>query len=123
MVGGRFVVHVVRSVEHPFQQIPHLNVPLPLVPVPRATLLCPAAPPLVLPPFPIPDPARLPLVFALPRPGAMLCLELAAEGGAEYLLAGLLLVGGFSTKDVSVVRNVASVSGGALRSRYGDSWV
>ena len=53
----------------------------------------------------------------------MVCLELAAEGGAEYLLAGLLLVGGCSTKLVSVVRNVASVSGGALRSRKGDSWV
>ena len=51
----------------------------------------------------------------------MVCRELVAEGGAEYLLGGLLLVGGFSTKEVSVVRKVASVSGGALRSRYGDS--
>jgi len=51
-------------------------------------------------------------------------LELAADGGAEYLLAGLLLVGGFSTNVVSVVRNVASVSAEAPptgRSREGES--
>lgn len=61
----------------------------------------------------------MPLDPALPRPDVPLpdvaaALELAVEGGTElYLLLGLPLVGGFMTKEVSVVRNVASVSGGA----------
>lgn len=63
------------------------------------------------------DPALLPLAPAVPRPVPVVCRELDAEGGAEYLLEGLLLVGGFSTNEVSVVKKVASASGGALRSR------
>ena len=103
-------------------QQPHyyLMTPLPLaipLPTPLPALL--AAVPLALPPLPIPLPA-LPLAAA-PRPGAMDCLELVAEGGAEYLLAGLPLVGGFSTNDVSVVRNVASGSV-VVRSRKGEFW-
>ena len=96
----------------------HLPTPLPLVPlpIPLPPLAVPAVPP--LPPRAIPLPP-LPLV-AVPRPGVPVCLELVAEGGAEYLLAGLLLVGGFSTNDVSVVRKVASGSA-VLRSRNGES--
>ena len=97
-------------------------VPLPLgmpLPTPLAPRVVPgAAPPLVLPPLPIPD-CALPLAIP-PRPGAIECRELAAEGGAEYLLGGLPLVGGFSTNDVSVVRKVASTSV-ACRSRNGES--
>ena len=100
----------------------HLITPLPLatpLPTPLPALILPvAAPPLVLPPRPIPELA-LPLAV-VPRPGAIDCRELFAEGGAEYLLAGFPLVGGFSTKDVSVVRNVASEST-MFRSRKGDS--
>lgn len=66
------------------------------------------------------DPA-LPLP-AVPLPDAPAPLELAVEGGTElYLLLGLLLVGGFMTKEVSVVKNVASVSGGgAVRCGKGE---
>lgn len=37
-----------------------------------------------------------------------------ADGTLLYLLGGFDVVGGCSTKDVSVVRNVASTSGGAV---------
>lgn len=98
------------------QDCPHLA-PRPLG-TPRAIPLpLPAAPPLVplvLDPRAIPlPPARL--LPVVPRPAAA-PLEVAVEGGTElYLLLGLLLVGGFITNEVSVVRNVASVSGGAVR--------
>lgn len=55
-----------------------------------------------------------------PLLGAVVDLEVFAEAGAEYLLAGFTLVGGFSTNDVSVVRNVASWSAG-VRSLKGES--
>lgn len=59
---------------------------------------------------------------AVPLPDAAAPLELAVEEGTElYLLLGLLLVGGFMTKEVSVVKNVASVSGGgAVRCGKGE---
>ena len=87
----------------------HLFSPRPLgtpLPTPLPALADPGTPPLVLVFLAIPDPAA-PLAPD-PRPGAVLCRDPRADGGAEYLLGGLLLVGGFSTKDVSVVRNVAS---------------
>lgn len=79
-------------------------------------------PPLVLPPLELPDLptplATLPLVP--PLLGRPDCLAL---GGAEYLLEALELVGGFSTKDVSVVMNVASASPPPCeRSRKGEFW-
>jgi hypothetical protein len=49
-----------------------------------------------------------------------------ADGGAEYFVDGLELVGGFSTNEVSVVMKVASASppGPGVRSRKGEfcSW-
>ena len=99
----------------------HLVKPLPL-PTPLATRLAvppvPGAPPRVLPLLAMPE-AALPLVDP-PRPGTVVCLDLVADGGMEYLLAVLLLAGGFSTNEVSVVMNVASVSA-AVRSRKGES--
>ena len=87
----------------PLPTTPPLPTPLPALPVPVA------APPLATPPLPIPLPTLpiLPLPPALPRPGIEDCLD---PGGAEYLLTGFTLVGGFSTNEVSVVRNVASIS-------------
>lgn len=64
----------------------------------------------------------LPLPPAAPLPDAPVPLEVAVEGGTElYLLLGLLLVGGFMTNEVSVVKKVASVSGGgAVRCGNGE---
>jgi hypothetical protein len=87
-------------------------VPLPL-PTPLAT---PPLAPLVVPVLVIP-PLAMPLPLApLLADGAPLVLPLAgvlADGTLLYLLGGLDVVGGCSTKDVSVVRKVASTSGGA----------
>ena len=104
---ARVTVHI--SYHH------HLTLPLPLpTPLPLATLLAPLAP-LVLPApgTPLPRPTPRP-----PRPGVVLGRD---AGVAEYLLAGLLLVGGFSTKLVSVVKNVASTSGGGAFCLKGES--
>lgn len=93
----------------------HLTTPLPLVeeplPTPPPALALPAeAPPLVPVALATPD---APLPPAVPRDGTIVCLEPLADAGAEeYLEAGLELVGGFSTKDVSVVKKVASTSAG-----------
>lgn len=64
-------------------------------------------------PLPMPLPPLAPLAAAPPRalPGAVDCREDRTEGGTLlYLLAGFELVGGFSTNEVSVVKNVASGS-------------
>lgn len=103
---------------------PPLPLPLPN-PVPLPTPL-PGLPPLLPMPRPMPLPA-LPLPAVPPRPAPIMADCLPPEGGAEYLLAGLILVGGLSTNDVSVVKNVASVSTlppPVGRSRKGDwpSW-
>jgi len=50
------------------------------------------------------------------------CRALDADGWTEeYLLVVLILVGGFSTNEVSVVRKVASVVSAPARSRKGES--
>ena len=100
----------------------HLVPPRPLgtpLPIPLPALGTPEPPPLILVLRAMPELA-VPLVVAPPLPGAIVCREPLAEGGPEYLLAGLLLVGGFSTNDVSVVKKVASSAAG-MRSRNGES--
>lgn len=96
---------------------PHLVpavVPLPL-PTPLATP--PLAPLVVLVIPPLAMPLPLAPLLADGACGPPLVLPLAgalADGTLLYLLGGLDVVGGWSTKVVSVVRNVASISGGAL---------
>lgn len=87
--------------------------PLPLPPLtPPATRPPPVPTPRVLPPRPIP----LPLAPLAPaRDGSIDGRELLVGRGAENFDV-LVLVGGFSTKVVSVVRNVASTSEGGARS-------
>jgi hypothetical protein len=62
--------------------------------------------PLPLAPLPAVEADAPPLV--LPLAGVL------ADGTLLYLLGGLDVVGGFSTNEVSVVRKVASTSGGAV---------
>jgi len=62
----------------------------------------------VLPPLAPPLPGA-----GTPVPLPPLPAGVRADGTLLYLLGGLEVVGGFSTKDVSVVRKVASTSGGA----------
>ena len=62
--------------------------------------------PLPLAPLPVVEADAPPLV--LPLAGVL------ADGTLLYLLGGLDVVGGCSTNDVSVVRKVASTSGGAV---------
>jgi hypothetical protein len=89
-------------------------VPLPL-PTPLATPpLAPLAEP-VIPPRAIPLPlAPLPAVEADAPPLVLPLAGVLADGTLLYLLGGLDVVGGCSTNDVSVVRKVASMSGGAV---------
>jgi hypothetical protein len=90
-------------------------VPLPL-PTPLATPpLAPRAEPVpVIPPLAIPLPlAPLLADGACTPPLALPLAGVLADGTLLYLLGGLEVVGGCSTKDVSVVRKVASTSGGA----------
>lgn len=73
-----------------------------------------------MPVIPLPIPLALPPLA--PReeaaeeatPPLPLVAGVRADGTLLYLLGGLDVVGGCSTKDVSVVRNVASTSGGAV---------
>lgn len=105
-----------RRVSHPcaqFHRIP-VAVPLPL-PTPRATpplvpLVVPVIPPRAMP-LPL---APLPAVEVGAPPLALPLAGVLADGTLLYLLGGLDVVGGCSTKDVSVVRKVASTSGGAV---------
>lgn len=89
------------------------------VPLPRAAPL--VAPPLaprvvpVIPPRAMPLPlAPLPAVEADTPPLVLPLAGVLADGTLLYLLGGLDVVGGCSTNDVSVVRKVASTSGGAV---------
>lgn len=99
----------------------HLTLPLPLA-LPRATpplapLAVPAAPPPLAIPLPlapapllaVEPPRAIPLLLLPPRVAGV-----RADGTLLYLLGGLEVVGGCSTNDVSVVRKVASTSGGAV---------
>ena len=56
----------------------------------------------------------LPAVEADAPPLVLPLAGVLADGTLLYLLAGLDVVGGCSTNDVSVVRKVASISGGAV---------
>jgi hypothetical protein len=58
--------------------------------------------------------APLPAVEAVAPPLVLPLAGVLAEGTLLYLLGGLDVVGGCSTNDVSVVRKVASTSGGAV---------
>jgi hypothetical protein len=91
-----------------------LAVPLPLatplVAPPLAPLVVPVIPPLAIP-LPL---APLPAVEADAPPLALPLAGVLADGTLLYLLGGLDVVGGCSTNDVSVVRKVASTSGGAV---------
>ena len=88
--------------------------PLPL-PTPLATPpLAPRVVP-VIPPLAIPLPLAPLLADGACAPPRVLPLAGAlADGTLLYLLGGLDVVGGCSTNDVSVVRKVASTSGGAV---------
>lgn len=80
-------------------------------------LATPGPPRPATPPRPIPLPPR-------PRgpPRTELCLPESTEGGTLlYLLAGFELVGGFSTNEVSVVKNVASGSSLPARCLYAEA--
>lgn len=99
--------------DSPLHRIP-VDVPLPL-PTPLATpplaplavpVIPPRAIPLPLAPLAVDEVCAPPLV--LPLAGAL------ADGTLLYLLGGLDVVGGCSTNEVSVVRKVASTSGGAV---------
>jgi hypothetical protein len=110
----RWVCLVIISSSNLPHRIP-VVVPLPL-PTPLAT---PPLVPLVVP-VPVIPPLAMPLPLAPRLAGGAgappLVLPLAgvlADGTLLYLLGGLDVVGGCSTKDVSVVRKVASTSGGA----------
>lgn len=112
--GGFFLLLKFNSPPH---RGPVPNVPLPL-PSPLAT---PPLPLLAVPVIPLPIPLALPPLApredaadeaAPPAAPLPLLAGVRAEGTLLYLL-GLDVVGGCSTKDVSVVRNVASTSGGA----------
>jgi hypothetical protein len=91
-----------------------LVVPLPLatplVAPPLAPLVVPVIPPLAMP-LPL---APLPAVAAVAPPLVLPLAGVLADGTLLYLLGGLDVVGGCSTNDVSVVRKVASTSGGAV---------
>lgn len=92
-----------------------VDVPLPL-PTPLATPpLAPLAVP-VIPPRAIPLPPLAPLVVdeACAPPLVLPLAGVLADGTLLYLLGGLEVVGGCSTNEVSVVRKVASTSGGAV---------
>jgi hypothetical protein len=84
-------------------------------PLPAAPLAMPLPPlePLVAPPrvgMPPPLPARgMP---PLPLPVPVVVLDAGAGVWGVWNLEDTLLLGGFSTKDVSVVRKVASMSSG-----------
>lgn len=95
------------------QRMP-VAVPLPL-PTPLATPpLAPLAVP-VMPPRAMPLPlAPLVVVEACAPPLVLPLAGVLADGTLLYLLGGLDVVGGCSTNDVSVVRKVASTSGGAV---------
>ena len=85
--------------------------PTPLATPPLAPLAVPVIPPRAIPlpplaPLVVDEPCAPPLV--LPLAGAL------ADGTLLYLLGGLDVVGGCSTNEVSVVRKVASTSGGAV---------
>lgn len=89
------------------------------LPLPRAAPL--VAPPLaprvvpVIPPRAMPLPlAPLPVAEADAPPLVLPLAGVLADGTLLYLLGGLDVVGGCSTNDVSVVRKVASTSGGAV---------
>lgn len=98
----------------PVPNVP-LALPTPLATPPLALLAVPVMPlpiPLALPPLaPREDAADEAAPAAAPLP---LLAGVRADGTLLYLLGGLDVVGGCSTKDVSVVRNVASTSGGAV---------
>lgn len=87
-----------------------LPLPTPLATPPLAPLAVPVMPPRAMPlplaPLAVEEACAPPLV--LPLAGVL------ADGTLLYLLGGLDVVGGCSTKDVSVVRKVASTSGGAV---------
>lgn len=93
--------------------VPLVALPTPLATPPLVPLAVPDIPPLgsplVLPPL---EPPLLGAGIPLPLP--TLPAGVRADGTLLYLLGGLDVVGGCSTKDVSVVRNVASTSGGAV---------
>ena len=68
-----------------------------------------------MPPREMPLPlAPLPAVEADAEPLVLPLAGVLADGTLLYLLGGLDVVGGCSTNDVSVVRKVASTSGGAV---------
>lgn len=87
-----------------------LPVPVPLVTPPLAPLVVPVIPPRAMP-LPL---APLPAVEADVPPLALPLAGVLADGTLLYLLGGLDVVGGCSTNEVSVVRKVASTSGGAV---------
>ena len=107
-VLGSSLVCLLQLHRHP------VAVPLPL-PVPLATPpLAPRVVP-VIPPRAMPLPlAPLPAVEADAPPLVLPLAGVLADGTLLYLLGGLDVVGGCSTNDVSVVRKVASTSGGAV---------
>lgn len=87
-----------------------LPLPTPLVAPPLAPLVVPVIPPRAIP-LPL---APLPAVEADAPPLVLPLAGVLADGTLLYLLGGLDVVGGCSTNDVSVVRKVASTSGGAV---------
>jgi len=98
---------------------PH-RIPVPLVALPTPLATPPLAP-LAVPDIPpLGSPLALPpLVPPLPGAGTLdplppLPAGVRADGTLLYLLGGLDVVGGCSTKVVSEVRKVASTSGGAV---------